>query len=332
MWRRARLAERLGFGHLPYWVPGTRIVVQCHPEFLGPIAAGEVDFFEMLGALAAERGCGTWLLRQTPALRARAQTGQPLSLLIGAPSTPGARVLHVCPTYIRGFWYVDPIGERHESSIRTAVFDPAAVNAAAAKRLASRLRGRLLANNRSKYPQAERGQVPVPEGCIALFAQEFPPGATDQRHFEMEAFLHLVIRHRGARPVVIKPHPLQTPERRARIEAMADPLAGVHVLDASLHDILSVASVSASLTSAAAFEGFLHGTPAILGGETDFHHNALTVRSEAELAAALAEVDSRRFAHERFLHWFLRGQCLAPWHDDFSDRLLTRIAATGFTL
>jgi hypothetical protein len=166
----------------------------------------------------------------------------------------------------------------------------------------------------------------VPPGCLAFFAQDFLPPRHHRHYLTVEVMLDALIAARGGRTVVIKPHPKNSPAEIAALMARTGP--EVQVSTASIHDILAACACTVTVTSACAFEGFLHGKPAVLGGQTDFHHNAVTLHRADAMAHALDAAMSRDWPHAQFLTWHLSRICV---RDQVADlpRVLERMFAKG---
>lgn len=329
------LRQRRVFGPRLRRLSGHRIFVHARREAAARITAGGFDFFNALATLAERRGVPLHVVHATPRNRAdAARGGRHLHVFYGGGAPLDApRVLHVCPTYLHGFWYCDPRGARQHATIRDATFDPATVDPGDAAALLARLKRETIAQNRSKYDQPARGARHLARGGIAVFAQQPITATKGQFHIPMVPLIRAVLEaNAGARPVHIKLHPRQRPDLATQIRGFHDPAAGVEVVEASVHDLLDACAFTVSQSSAAAFEGFVHEKPAILAGITDFAHNAVTVTTPDQMPQAFAEVQSRPFNHAAFLSWFLQRQCLEPQAPDFAQRLAARIENTGFPL
>ncbi|NNU81209.1 hypothetical protein HMH01_12255 [Halovulum dunhuangense] len=313
---------------------GRQVLIHARRPVAERICAREIDFFNALADLADGAGLPVRVVAASHANRAAAaRDTRHLNVIMGAAGPlSGPHLLHACPTYLHGFWYFDPLGARHHSSLGHIPCDLSAVPPSEAAALVTRLRSALVVENRSKYPQPERGAVPLEQGSIAVFAQEPIPATEGQFHIDLVSLIQATIASAGGRRVYLKPHPRQQPALLERIRAFHDPARGVEVVEASVHDLLAACAFTVSQASAVAFEGFVHGKPAILAGVTDFAANAVTIPDPAAMPSAMDQVMRRDFDHARFLHWFLIGQCLEPDAPDFSARLAARIRATGFPL
>lgn len=246
----------------------------------------------------------------------------------GRVQAPG--VLNTTMAYLPPFWHLDAQGVLAESSIRARQFDPAAVPVAPAMAFFRDLRTKWVIPRRSRHVQAE-ARTPLPERAIAVFLQGGLPQDRGLAYCTTAEMLRGVAAGAGGRAVLAKPHPLALAADRAVIAQVRSEGYDVTETAANLHDLLAAAAVSVSFNSAVALEGFLHRTPAILFGPSDFHQFAETVHDPADFPAALRRALSRPEAgYAQFLHWYFRGQCLNVGAKDFLARLLSRFDEAGF--
>ncbi|MGL4319329.1 MAG: hypothetical protein ACRCS3_00550, partial [Paracoccaceae bacterium] len=100
---------------------------------------------------------------------------------------------------------------------------------------------------------------------------------------------------------------------------------------ANVHDMIASAVCTVSFNSAVALEGFLHRKPAILFGQSDFHHICETVREPGKFAEALERVLARApGGYAQFMFWYLGMQCLHLHWPRFEARVEAIFAAAGF--
>jgi hypothetical protein len=270
--------------------------------------------FEMLSALAAHVGAAGWgveVVTFAPDGQDRAlDYPRHLHIFMDDRAAYGANAIHCVPSYLPGFWYFDEIGSRNNSLMRLAKFEPRAIGAQFAQEFHTRLVSRFIATNRSKFEQEPRGAVAIEAGCLVFFAQDFKPPRNHRHFLTVPQMIEAAIAAKGARRLYIKPHPNQGFDE---VEAMARyhaPEAGVEVTHASIHDLLAAADCALTLTSAVGFEAFLHKTPVVLGGQTDFWQNAITLTDPGQMVQAMAAALGREWPYEKFLLWYLRQMCV----------------------
>ncbi len=136
----------------------------------------------------------------------------------------------------------------------------------------------------------------------------------------MEEMIGIVARGSGGRPVVVKPHP-QMPEVGgiAMMEAM-EAGAAFQVTEANVHDILARCSVNISVNSAVAFEGFMHGKPAILFGKSDFPSLVTRAYGAEDYPAALEPALAADWPYPKMLHSYFSRHTLELEAPDFEAR------------
>jgi hypothetical protein len=241
-------------------------------------------------------------------------------------------VLNSGIAYMNPYWYLDPRGVLCDSSMANARADFAGLDGARAERFAVRVRENMLAHGGSKYDQPAR-QGAMGQGHIAVFLQGMGDPVMRNMHMLETEMLDCVMRHRGRRRVIIKPHP-KWPDTLA--SAYAEKLAAEHpevtVVDGNVHDMLVDAYCSVSICSGASFEGLFQRVPAVLFGRSDFGACAWTVRNEAEAGRALRGIRSVPFEFDRFVFWFLRRKMFNAKLPNIADQVVARIEKTGFSL
>lgn len=240
-------------------------------------------------------------------------------------------IFHCVPSYVRGYWFFDQIGTRNNSLARLAPFDAEAVPKRKAERFLAKLQSEFVSQNRSKFEQAPRGAEAIEPGCLAFFAQDFKPPKHHAHYLSVPQMIEAAIAAKGQRALYIKPHPNQSFDELETLSRYHDPSQGVHVVTASIHDLLAACDCALTLSSAVGFEAFLHGKPVVLGGQVDFWQNAITLTDAAQMPGALAAAMARDWPHAGFLHWYLQLFCLEDRPEDL-PRLLARLHQRGYAL
>ncbi|CUI02054.1 capsular polysaccharide export protein, LipB/KpsS family [Leisingera aquaemixtae] len=239
-------------------------------------------------------------------------------------------VLNAALAYLDGFWHLDPEGTRGFSSIAARDFREDMIPYQYAKQFFGRLQRTWKDARRTRY-SAPREREDIPQGCISVFFQGSYPVRTGATEFTDIAMLQDVLQGAGHRTVLVKPHPLLA--SIATMAELAEIAAGdrrVVISGANIHDILAASCVTVSINSTAAMEGFLHRTPAILYGTSDFHHMAETITGPGQFAGALQRALARKGGYAQFLTWYFRKNCLEIGAPDVEQRIWEIFGRAGF--
>jgi hypothetical protein len=242
----------------------------------------------------------------------------------------GPGYLNAAVAYLEGYFHLDPEGVLADASIRHETFDPGSVSAAGADVFLARLQTRFAARRHSRYRQKTAVEA-VPQGCIAVFLQGPKPERQDQAHLSTAEMLRVVAEGAGGRAVLVKPHPLKPELGAWQIAEAAARGAALIPTGANVHDLLAAACVTVSINSATGFEGFLHATPAIFFGRTDFHQCVETVTRAEEFAPALQRALAGPRDYAKAMYWYF-GQH-GFWLDDpgLDAKVLAAFAGAGFS-
>ncbi len=241
-------------------------------------------------------------------------------------------VLNCGIAYFPDYWYVDPQGVLCDSSLGLKNPDYSTIETDKAQAFFYKLRKEYLETGVSKYAQPIRCES-FGKGHIVVFLQGMSDPVARNMHMTEFEMLNLLVKQCSDRPILVKPHPKK--ENAASVmyaHAMAKKEPRLRVVTANVHDLLKDAYCSVSICSGASFEGFLHRTPAILFGRSDFGACSLTVQTEEELIHALKKVENCKFQYELFLFWFLKRRTFYVHDDNLPLRILRRISRTGFRL
>ncbi|MEL6608948.1 MAG: hypothetical protein AAFO93_08560, partial [Pseudomonadota bacterium] len=215
-------------------------------------------------------------------------------------------------------------------SHRLRPFDPRPLSQSYADKVFAQVRAQFVEANFSKFEQAPRGAT-IEDGALVFFAQALRTPKLYPDFVSAEDMIQSAILEKGDRALYIKPHPNQSAEDRAVLEGYADPAKRVFITDASVHDLCAAASVVLTLTSACGFEAFLHETPVILGGQTDFWQNAVTLTRPDRLEDALEVARATEWPHAKFVMWYLKHNCIDESPGSYA-RVKARLARKGFAI
>lgn|GEM_PF-2897699 len=246
---------------------------------------------------------------------------------MGAPG----HSLHLMTGYLPGYLILERGGYSGWSDMATdpplAAID--AIDDARPEAAFQALRADYIDGNRSKFRQPVVGADAIPEGCIFVALQKPDDSVQDLAHIPMLEMLAATVAWGGRRnvPVVVKRHPFCRSEAvRAALAALPD---HARVTRASVHGIFPSARAVVTVNSGVGFEALLHLKPVILAGASDYHAAASTVRSVAELEAALeASADGAEPARiKRFLAYYLEERSYRLEDADVAARMARRVAS-----
>lgn len=295
----------------------------------------EKRYFKLLTAFsdhARGQGWGVEVLDGPPAQHEVAAQF-PLHLHVFLEDRPyyAQNIFHCVPSYLRGFWFFDQIGTRNNSLQRLAPFDADSVPRRKAERFLAKLEAEFIGQNRSKFEQMPRGAEVIEPECLAFFAQDFKVPKHHSHFLTVPQMIEAAIAAKGQRALYIKPHPNQSFDEMEILSRYHDPAGGVHVVTASIHDLLAACACALTLSSAVGFEAFLHRKPVVLGGQVDFWQNAITLTDPAHISEALSAAMARDWPYAGFLYWYLQQICLEDRAEDL-PRLLARVHQRGYAL
>jgi hypothetical protein len=286
------------------------LIFHARPKLATSLSEGRFKFLSSLAAYARDQGLEVHLTHFSREVQRLAMEDL-AHYHIFMDDMPGyaLNTMFCVPSYFRGFWFFDEIGTRNNSTQRIEPFDPRLIAPEEAASFFGRLRRRLIETNRSRLPQPPKGQV-LEKGALCLFVQGFTDQPYHRHYMSAPEFIEAAIAAKGARKLYIKAHPTQKADELAIVQSYHNPDAGVEVIDASIHDMLPIAHCVLTLTSAVGIEAFLHEKPVVLGGQTDFWQNAITLTEPEKLSAAIDAAVSRDWPHKAFLTWFFRDKLL----------------------
>lgn len=312
------------------------LTVHARDSWFDSIAKGKFDFFNMLAVKAEGEGWKILLSRDGSRISKTLLAGAGVNLLVDpkprldASDRAGPRRLHVMPSYVWGFWYMDPEGVFWTSSLARATFEPDLVEAKGAEWFFNGVTGYMLRENVSKHPQPARRAQDTSLAAV-VYCQDVDLYKTLRPWISTEVMVATTAKASAPNPIAIKLHPSQQPQRADAIRALVATLENAHLTEASLHDLNTRAAVVVTQNSAAGFEALMQRRPVITCAPCDFHHATVQAQSAPELSAAIAAAPARMagFDYPAYLTWFLRDHCLEPQAPDFAARAWARIQSAA---
>ena len=308
------------------------LIVHAEEAWFRHILEGGCEFFEKIGASAHARGCKPLLIHAEDVLSFGLLGSDHLQIVIGPKRTQGPRIFHAQPSYLRGFWYLDPQGYYWNSSLSGQLFDPQAVDGAAAEHFFNGVRGHALRRNVSKRAQSARTPGGLAPADAAIFVQDIEKYREPVHYLTTAEMITAACAAVPGR-VYVKPHPLQDAAALRGLEELCAGIANAELSRASVHDLIAASAAVVSQNSAVGFEALMHRKPVLTCAASDYHHGTLVCRTGAELQENLGRAGEAfaAFPFERYFYWFLGLHMLEPQKPDFADRAWNRLLAPAPT-
>lgn len=292
--------------------------VYLEPPMLATAVAGTFNFLNVLKA--AVMGAG-WRIEWLETGQAARET---------APQLPGYALFHAeSPTHDRAltfrrachypFWNIEPVQQRWRFHTALAAYDPETVNPVEAANFLARLRARVLPG-----PDPVRGDyilVPL-QGRIRR-----------QRSFQtMRPVEMIATAAQTGRPTVVTLHPSETYDDKDRdaLDRLVRQYPNLR-MGRGTANLLRDCDFVVTQNSAVAFDGMILGKPAVLFGQSDFHHIALNV-ADLGPVDAMARAPGHRPDFARYVFWFLRVMAINATAPDAKQQILTAMWRGGWPI
>jgi hypothetical protein len=311
-----------------------RVILHLEPQYHAwYLTAPRLAMFGKIGRLISARG-GTVVL--APRLHRRLThheaKGDGDLHISDSANLRGTGWLNTSIAYLTGFWHLDAMGllTGEDMDRRGALMPLGGLDHAQAQAFFEDLRAKTLESRHTRHEQMEIAPQNLPKGCIAVFLQGPAPQRHGQHYFIGPEMIELVGKAAQGRPVLVKPHPLFFDEGAQFVKEACAAGLDVALARAHIHDILAAAAVTVSINSAAAVEGFLHGTPAIICGRADFAPLCETLLDPDQMDATLASALATPRDYAPWMHWYLTRHAIAINQPEAEARILARFAEAGF--
>ncbi|MEO0568337.1 MAG: hypothetical protein AAF066_11435 [Pseudomonadota bacterium] len=304
------------------------IVVHATEDWYEKIRLGVIDFFEKIASSAISYGYKPMLTRAESLTSRLALEMDYKHITVGMRKAQGPSILHAHPSYLWGFWYLDPKGYYWTSSLVDTEFNADAIDAAKAQYFFNGVSGHMKRENVSKLAQPERGAVSVEAAAAVVFLQEIDNFKNPVHYLDTLEMIHNTAMATND-PVYVKLHPVQSDQTRQKVLQLCSNLPNVSVTNANIHDLIEASAVIVSQNSAVGFEALMHKKPVVTCARTDYHHATLVARTPEELQHCVQTAPGRlaEFPYERYFYWFLGENMLEPQKGEFLDRTWSRIDA-----
>ena len=306
----------------------TALVVHASESWSSAIARGDFDFFEKLAHHARAQGSRTYLVAAESRESAIVLQGHRRNIMVGPRQATNDTALFAMPSYVWGFWYLDPMGINWHSSLKDQSFRADDIDADQARFFFNGVSGYMRRENRSKFPQADAPPEPLAPARAVIYLQDIERYKTPVHDLTSDQMIRITAAATRDR-VYVKPHPMQSPQDLARLSRWVRHFDNVTLTDRSIHDLTAVSDIVITQNSAAGFEALMHRKPVITCASTDYHHATRVVRTAGQLREAVADAPDRMagFPFDKYFYWFLGLNMLEPQKPDFATRAWARIAA-----
>ncbi|MFN4058046.1 MAG: hypothetical protein ACK4HW_07680 [Roseinatronobacter sp.] len=291
--------------------------IHLHDSLRARAQAGEVPLFTHLAA-----SLPGWRLHfqpDTPLARLKTRLRGGYGLFHMQPLPAGGRILCLRRAYIYPFWRIERTHLRWEFDAARMAFEPASFDPDPAARFVARWRPKLLGDR----PITRAGFILIPlQGHLQT-----------ARSFQSMSPLHMIEETltRDPRPVIATLHPNQRysdADRRA-LAQMTERFPRFSLSPKTSADLLAACDLVVTQNSSVALTGFFAAKPAILFGQSDFHHIAASIPRDG-LEAAFARPAPTLDVFDRYLHWFFTQTAINAGAPDAPARLNARLRALGW--
>lgn len=303
------------------------VIFHAKESWLDSVRDEKFDFTRKIATHAHAHGVQAYTVEAATELSTTLLDQNHAQIFIGHHPETQRPVLHAMPSYVWGFWYLDPMGVNWHSSLAAKPFCPEEIDAKAASYFFNGVSGHMLRHNISKFPQASC-DTPLPPAHAVLFLQEIDSYATPVHHIETQKMIATVAKS-TERTVYVKLHPAQSEVFRNRYTSICKRFHNVRISDQSIHALTNASDIVVTQNSAAGFEALQQKKPVITCGQSDYHHATILAHSPQELRKALrnAQAMLASFDYAKYLYWFLSKHMLEPQKADFESRAWHRISA-----
>ncbi|MCH2066029.1 hypothetical protein [Shimia sp.] len=302
------------------------VIFHAKDSWLSSIRDEKFDFTRKIANHAQSQGVLTYTVEAATALSTTLLDQNHAHIFIGHRPETSRPILHAMPSYIWGFWYLDPMGVNWHASLATKSFSPEDIDATTATYFFNGVSGHMLRHNVSKFAQPT-SKTELPSAHAVLFLQEIDSYATPVHHIDTQKMIATVAKSTERR-VYVKLHPAQSEVFCNRYTSICKRFPNVHISDQSIHALTKASDIVVTQNSAAGFEALLQKKPVITCARTDYHHATLVAHTPQELRKALrtAQATLAGFDYAKYLYWFLSEHMLEPQQDTFEARTWQRIS------
>jgi hypothetical protein len=287
--------------------------IYLEPVMLQMARAGDFGFVNKVRSAFAARGVHVDLVEDTDEERLRSAAHPGYSLfLMKDPFHP--RALSMRRAYYYPFWRIEATARRWEFQVAEKTFDPGKIDTDIATAWFNRWRRYLF--RKAPLNSEKSGLIYVPLQGRLLDHRSFQTMSPVEMIGEVQA-------RAGDRRILLALHPGETysGEEITAVERIAAGDPRVTLQTGGMDEALRLCDLVVTQNSAAALSGFFFRKPALLFGESDFHHEMPRV-SQLGVDEAWRTVAGARPAFARYLYWFIQLNAIKADTDEAEARIV----------
>lgn len=286
-------------------------------------AAGQHNFIGKIAAVAQRAGYHVEYVPNTVAERLKPPE-QPDYTMVHMLDPPHERALTMRRVYHYPFWAIESSAKRWQWRVAQTDFPAPDVSRKVADRFYKFWQNRLFGD--APQNTTRDGFVFVPLQGRLL----------DQRSFQTCSpleMLHAVLVHDPARQVIAALHPNEhysAPELSSLNQLVQDnPRLSMRTGD--MNALLGGCDYVVTQNSAAAFNGYFFGKPAVLFAKIDFHHIAANV-SDLGIAEAMQRGPEMAPDYAGYLHWFWQIMSINAGRPEAEEKIRDALLRAGWPM
>jgi len=291
------------------------VALYLDPDLRRSAEAGEHNFIAHLMAALEDHGFGLRImdegtLGQGPRVRG-----------ITHMRPPPAGGLCFRRVYHYPFWGLEPTAERWRWNVAKSTYSPELVTDPDATGFYQRWQKRLFGELPEQKEQQRFVYVPL-QGRIR-----------EKRSFQsctpVEMIRHILAAD-PKRQVIAALHPKEhySEADGVTLEALERAHPRLQIVLGQMEPLLQACDYVVTMNSAAAFNGYFFGKPAILFGDVDFHHIAL--RAGPDDLSAFERVMDHHPDYARYVYWFWQMNCINAGHLSVRDKIDAALRRAGW--
>lgn len=295
--------------------------IYLDPATLAMAENGGFGFVNKVQAAFEGHGVAVDLVEDTDAERMNSLVWPGYSLFL-MKDPFHARALSMRRAYYYPYWRIEATAKRWEFEVAKKTFDPGGIDPVPARDWFNRWRRNLFGKAALKTEKS--GLIYVPLQGRLLSRRSFQSMSPMEMVAEVQA-------RAGTRRILLGLHPGEsyTPEEMQSVERVAKDDGRVSVQTGGMDEALRVCDLVATQNSTAALSGLFFRKPAILFGESDFHHQMPRV-SQLGVDEAWRQVEAARPPVARYLYWFVHLNAIKADTDEAGAQIVETCRAHGW--